>query len=114
MPDLKPSDIDQLHYSGLYPLLGWVLHYLPFVAMARVTYLHHYLPALYFAVLTAGFCVDWFTRSARRSVQWGVFAVLYVAVIGLFVLFRAVTFGMEGPSSRWRYLKWFESWRITD
>ncbi|KAJ1895005.1 Protein O-mannosyltransferase 2, partial [Kickxella alabastrina] len=30
---------------------GWALHYLPFFLMGRVTYLHHYLPALYFALL---------------------------------------------------------------
>ncbi len=115
--ELKPADIDQIHYSGLYPVLGWVLHYLPFVAMARVTYVHHYYPALYFAILTAGFVIDWFTRPlARRNrrMEWAVYAVWYVAVAGLFVLFRAITFGMVGSHRQWSHLKWFETWRITD
>jgi dolichyl-phosphate-mannose-protein mannosyltransferase len=39
---------------------------------------------------------------------------LYAVIIGLYVLFRAVSFGMVGPSSQWSHLKWFDSWKITD
>ncbi|KAK4997270.1 hypothetical protein LTR28_014024 [Elasticomyces elasticus] len=70
--------------------------------MARVTYVHHYYPALYFAILCAGFCLDWSTRALRRGVQWGIYAVL------------AISFGMEGSHTQWRHLKWLDSWRITD
>ncbi|KAK4982116.1 Dolichyl-phosphate-mannose--protein mannosyltransferase 2 [Elasticomyces elasticus] len=112
--ELSMVDIDHMHYSGLYPVIGWFLHYLPFVAMARVTYVHHYYPALYFAILCAGFCLDWSTRGLHRGVQWGIYAVLYAAVIGLFVLFRAISFGMEGSHTQWRHLKWLDTWRITD
>ena len=115
--ELKQSDIDQIHYSGLYPVVGWLLHYLPFVAMARVTYVHHYYPALYFAILTTGFVVDWVTRPLARKnkiVEWAVYGVLYLAIVGLFVLFRAIVFGMVGDNKQWRHLKWFDTWRITD
>ena len=112
--DLNEVEIDHIHYSGLYPYIGWFLHYLPFVIMARVTYVHHYYPALYFAILTAGFCVDWATRRWRKDVQWGAYLVLYVATIALYVLFRAISFGMVGPNAQWRHLKWFDSWRVTD
>ena len=116
--ELKPHEIDQLHYAGLYPLIGWFLHYIPFVAMARVTYLHHYFPALYFAILCFGFCVDWFMlrRGVVRNekVQWAVYAVLYLVVIGMFLVFRDISFGMVGPSSKWKHLKWLSTWRITD
>ena len=116
--ELKPSEIDQIHYGGLYPLAGWFLHYMPFVAMARVTYVHHYYPALYFAILTMGFVLDWVTRPlARRGnkvLEWAVFGVFYAATIGLFWLFRAIVFGMEGSNQQWRHLKWFDKWRIAD
>lgn len=82
--------------------------------MGRVTYVHHYYPALYFAILTSGFCIDFATRKLNKQITWALYGTLYVAVIGLFVLFRAISFGMEGPSSQWSHLKWFESWRITD
>lgn len=112
--DLRPSDIDHIHYSAIYPLIGWFLHYLPFVAMARVTYVHHYFPALYFAILTLGFCVDWVTRPLASRLQWPLFGLLYTTVVLLFFLFRAVTFGMVGPASQWKHLKWFQTWRVTD
>lgn len=31
-------------------VLGWFLHYFPFFLMSRQLFLHHYFPALYFAV----------------------------------------------------------------
>ena len=115
--ELKPSEVDQIHYGGIYPLIGWFLHYLPFVAMARVTYVHHYYPALYFAILTMGFVMDWCTRPLARKdrrIEWAIYGLLYVAVVGLFVTFRAIVFGMEGDNKQWRHLKWFAAWRVTD
>ncbi|KAI9831248.1 MAG: hypothetical protein M1819_005176 [Sarea resinae] len=112
--ELKTHDIDHIHYAGLYPALGWFLHYLPFIAMARVTYVHHYYPALYFAILVEGFVVDHVTSTLPGRARWAVYLVLYAGVVGLFWLFRAISFGMVGPSKQWAHLKWFDSWRITD
>jgi dolichyl-phosphate-mannose-protein mannosyltransferase len=112
--ELSQSDIDFIHYSGIYPVVGWFLHYLPFVAMARVTYVHHYYPALYFAILSAGFLVDWTTQKLASRVRWGVYFVLYAVIIGLFVLFKDIVFGMQGKNQQWRYLKWFDTWRMVD
>lgn len=112
--DLTTREIDQFHYAGIYPVIGWFLHYLPFVAMARVTYVHHYYPALYYAIFTFGFCIDWITRNWRKDIQWGFYLPWYLGTIGLYYLFRAISFGMEGPHTQWSHLKWFESWRMTE
>ena len=112
--ELRQTDIDQIHYAGIYPAIGWFLHYLPFVAMARVTYVHHYYPALYFAILAAGFCMDWTTQKLNSKIRWGIYAILYMAVIGLFVLFSPIVFGMQGNNKQWSHLKWFSTWRISD
>jgi len=114
--DLTQQDIDHIHYSGLYPVIGWFLHYLPFVAMARVTYVHHYYPALYFAILSAGFCVDWAVRrfGVRAVGQAVIFGMLYAGIIGLFVLFSDICFGIVGSHTQLKHLKWFDTWRMTD
>jgi dolichyl-phosphate-mannose-protein mannosyltransferase len=113
--ELTWKDLDQFHYAGIYPLIGWFLHYMPFLAMARVTYVHHYYPALYFAILVNGFVIDWYTRSLKNPViKAGIFGALYALVFAMFWLFRAFCFGMVGDNRQWSHLKWFEQWRMSD
>lgn len=112
--ELNLSEVDQIHYSGIYPIVGWVLHYLPFVIMARVTYVHHYYPALYFAILTFGFVVDWFLRNRKQVLQYAVYGLMYAAVIGLYIYFIPICWGMTGPNKQYRYMKWFDRWRVSD
>ncbi|KAJ5937135.1 hypothetical protein N7454_004790 [Penicillium verhagenii] len=111
---LTQDEIDHIHYSGIYPAIGWVLHYLPFIVMARVTYVHHYYPALYYGIITFGFCVDWISRSLNARVVIVLYAALYAIIIGLFIHFRAIVFGMEGPHQQWAYLRWLSGWRISN
>jgi dolichyl-phosphate-mannose-protein mannosyltransferase len=112
--ELSQNDVDQIHYAGLYPVIGWFLHYLPFVVMARVTYVHHYYPALYFAILTFGFLTDWFLSNKQKVVQYGVYGVLDAIVIGLYIYFIPICFGMTGNNKQYSYMKWFDTWRMSD
>lgn len=42
--------------AGAWLFVGWILHYLPFWAMGRVLYFHHYFPAVIFnSMLTGNF-----------------------------------------------------------
>ncbi|CAI4218186.1 unnamed protein product [Parascedosporium putredinis] len=112
--ELSLQDIDHIHYAGIYPIIGWVLHYLPSAVMARVTYVHHYYPALYFAVLIFAFLVDWFVRGKNKTVQYAVFGFLYTLTIGLYVYFIPICWGMTGPNRQYSYMKWFNNWRVSD
>ncbi|KAB8213598.1 Dolichyl-phosphate-mannose-protein mannosyltransferase-domain-containing protein [Aspergillus novoparasiticus] len=112
--ELSQADINHIHYSGLYPVIGWILHYLPFIVMGRVTYVHHYYPALYYAILTFGFCVDWLTQTMSVKSRWVIYSLLYAIILGMFVHFRVIVFGIEGSSQQWGHLDWLSGWRIAN
>lgn len=112
--DLNAKEIDQIHYAGIYPVAGWFLHYLPFVIMARVTYVHHYYPALYFAILTFGFLTDWLLRNRIKEVQIVMYGMFYAIIIGLYIFFIPICWGMTGNNKQYSRMKWFDSWRVSD
>lgn len=112
--DLSKAEVNHIHYSGLYPAIGWILHYVPFVLMARVTYVHHYYPALYYAILTFGFCVDWVSRKMSLEVRMLLYSSLYAAILGMFIYFGVIVFGIEGPSQHWAHLNWLSGWKIAN
>lgn len=99
--------------AGILPLLGWVLHYWPFIVMGRVTYLHHYVPALYFAILVSGFLMEYLVaRRANKYVKHVVFLLAYVAVVGFFVYLRHFCWGMKGPIQAFKHLRLMRSWEL--
>lgn len=112
--DLKPAEVDQIHYAGIYPAIGWFLHYLPFIVMGRVTYVHHYYPALYFAILVFGFLVDWSMRNRRAAIQIVTYSLLYTATIALYIYFIPICWGMTGSNKQYAYMRWFTRWRMSD
>jgi len=77
--------------------------------MGRVTYIHHYLPTLYFAVLMVGHLFDHFIFKSRRlknKTKWIIFGVAAGVVVGTFWWFRGVAFGIEGPIKEHWGLLW--------
>ncbi|KAJ7183272.1 glycosyltransferase family 39 protein [Mycena filopes] len=102
-------------YVGKIALFGWVLHYVPFLIMGRVTYVHHYLPTLYFAVIMFGHMLDHFVFTSRRigdNTKHIAFAVCASAVIGTFWWFKGVAFGIDGPILEHKGLLWRKTWNI--
>ncbi|KAF8584112.1 glycosyltransferase family 39 protein [Ramaria rubella] len=114
--DFEPGEWDQFLYVGKVAFVGWSFHYLPFLIMGRVTYVHHYLPALYFSVLMTGHLIDHFifrSRGLKERTKHGVFAFCILVVVGTFWWFKGVAFGIEGPVAehwglRWRKVRDFQ------
>ncbi|KAF8207022.1 glycosyltransferase family 39 protein [Mycena galopus ATCC 62051] len=106
---------DHFLYVGKIALFGWMLHYVPFVIMPRVTYVHHYLPTLYFAVLMLAHVFDHFVFSARSIplvAKGVVFGIVAAAIAGTFWWFKGVAFGIDGPIGQHWGLQWRSSWNI--
>ncbi|EEQ37193.1 Dolichyl-phosphate-mannose-protein mannosyltransferase family protein [Clavispora lusitaniae] len=99
--------------AGILPLLGWVLHYWPFIAMGRVTYLHHYVPALYFAIFVAGFFMEYLVaRRANKYLKYVIYLVTYVGIIGSFLYYKDFCWGMTGPLEQYKHLSLLRTWQV--
>ncbi|KAF6750517.1 hypothetical protein DFP72DRAFT_851604 [Ephemerocybe angulata] len=103
----KYNDMDTRAGMGPLPLMGktalfgWAFHYVPFLIMGHVTYLHRYLPTLYFAVLMFGRVLDQFIFSSRRfsmrtkAIVFGVLLSILVATCsGGLVVWRLGLMGL--------------------
>ncbi|PVU97869.1 hypothetical protein BB561_000298 [Smittium simulii] len=93
---------------------GWFFHYFPFFLMGRVTYLHHYLPALYFALLFLAFQIDYFSRyiTNKKNVRMQIF--IFCAVIAglVFLFFFPFTVGYDKPAKNLATRTWRKSWNV--
>lgn len=96
--------------AAIVPFIGWLLHYLPFCVMARVTYVHHYLPAEYFAIFLAGFNLETLTKGLNRYLRATIYLVLYGLTIYTFQYFAPLTQGIEGQMHNQTHFQWFSSW----
>ncbi|KAJ1901835.1 Protein O-mannosyltransferase 2, partial [Coemansia sp. S17] len=90
---------------------GWALHYLPFFAMGRVTYIHHYLPALYFGILFLAYQIynvsSWYL--SERSLRRVLFTCATTALFG-FWWFSPLTYGWNKPIADLKGMQWASSW----
>lgn len=96
--------------QGVMPFTAWVTHYLPFATMGRVTYVHHYVPALYFAILIFGFVVDHFLRSSHNWIKYPIYIVLFGGSIKTYTYFSPICQGMTGMWTDYIYMEWLKSW----
>lgn len=122
--------------------VGWLLHYVPFWAMGRVLYFHHYFPALILSSMITGNistykstfkvqCIilgiliaylleeipKYFSEQNARLVYHVVLGLTLSTVMYSFYLFAPLAYGMNGPTaneenSTMYGLKWMDSWEF--
>jgi len=90
--------------------IAWALHYLPFFLMQRQLFLHHYLPALYFAILcfSATFDIVMKHFKATRRIQ-AAFVFLLVALYA-FNHFSPLAYGSAWTKQQCESSKYLRSW----
>ncbi|WVF69639.1 hypothetical protein IAT40_004418 [Kwoniella sp. CBS 6097] len=113
--DWKEGEFEHWLWVGKIAFGGWALHFFPFLIMGRVTYLHHYLPTLYFAVLMAGHVLDhlFFAPSKRSQFKKLIWFLIWAgSVVVSFWWFKDLALGVHGPvNSHWGWA-WRPSWNI--
>ncbi|KAK8103181.1 Dolichyl-phosphate-mannose--protein mannosyltransferase 1 [Apiospora sp. TS-2023a] len=98
-------------------VLGWAFHYFPFYLMQRQLFLHHYFPALYFAVMA--FCQIYDFATARLPVpgvrenpiinKAGAVAMLALSAI-VFALLSPLAYGNAWTKNECNRVKLFGTW----
>ncbi|KAH8419788.1 hypothetical protein KR009_002658 [Drosophila setifemur] len=97
--------------------VGWVLHYLPFWAMGRVLYFHHYFPALIFNSLLTGIMFNYIIRPLPKWIQHIFLGTVLSILVYSFAVFSPLAYGMSGPlanepNSTMHKLKWLPTWEF--
>ncbi|GME86383.1 unnamed protein product [Ambrosiozyma monospora] len=109
------AEIFNYNLSGLEYILGWFLHYYPSFLMARQLFLHHYIPALYFAILALGQTLEFVyskVLKGKKIVSYALFVLLLSASIHAFLQRTPIIYGSDWTReqceasqllSRWDY-----------
>ncbi|KAL3956981.1 protein mannosyltransferase 1 [Purpureocillium lilacinum] len=115
--DYSSTTFKRFDYEiGTY-VLGWALHYFPFYLMQRQLFLHHYFPALYFAVIALCQMFDYLTAripgvgSRDSAVVNKIAAVSFLAVsIAAFTLYAPLAYGNHWTKGECSRVKLFNTW----
>ncbi|TFK66647.1 glycosyltransferase family 39 protein [Pluteus cervinus] len=90
--------------------IGWVLHYAPFFLMGRQLFLHHYFPALYFAILLSCVFFDFLTSNLRTRVRLQFGVVLMLIAIWHFNRFSSLAYGSPWTKKDCTSARWVKTW----
>ena len=94
---MNENSEDEFLYRFKVTVGGWAFNYLPFYLMGRVTYLHHYYPALLFAILSFGFLFEHLTRNYENRTRSLLAAGIVLLSAGVFIYFSPMAYGFTGP-----------------
>ncbi|KAK0182106.1 hypothetical protein PV327_000275 [Microctonus hyperodae] len=116
---------EKLKSAGIWLFIGWLLHYVPFWAMGRVLYFHHYFPALLYNSMLSGitinFIIDALFFLMPSRIAHTIYHIILGSIISItiysFYLFSPLTYGMDGSTSdtssnQMNSLRWLESWEF--
>lgn len=81
--DFNNATVVYYDRTCIFLLVGWLLHYVPFIAMSRQLFIHHYLPALYCSILLFAVVFDAMTGRLRPRFR----AYCALGLIGIAFLF---------------------------
>lgn len=115
----------QLLTTSNWLFIGWGLHYIPFYAMGRVLYFHHYFSAFLYSSMLTGVTISYLLEIIRTSkptlirktIYDGLIGLIYASAIYSFYLYSPLAYGMSGPVSTEQNstmfgLRWLDSWEF--
>lgn len=115
--DYESVNFKRFDYEIGTSVLGWAFHYFPFYLMQRQLFLHHYFPALYFAITALCQVYDFGTnriggiglRERPGIGRSGIVAFLAASIVA-FTLYAPLSYGNPWTQSACNRVKIFETW----
>ena len=115
--DYRVTTFKRFDYEVGMMVMGWAFHYLPFFLMSRQLFLHHYFPALYFAVIVLCQTYDFVNfRTAgiglrERPAIGQAAAIAFIAVaITVFTYYAPLAYGNRWTKTDCRKVKLLDTW----
>ncbi|KAI0476404.1 dolichyl-phosphate-mannose-protein mannosyltransferase 1 [Xylariaceae sp. FL0804] len=115
--DYSNTTFKRFDYEIGSAVLGWAFHYFPFFLMGRQLFLHHYFPALIFAVMA--FCQIYDFATTRFAIpgvranplinKAGVVALLAMSA-AVFALLAPLAYGNAWTKTECNRVKLFSTW----
>ncbi|CAO1614890.1 unnamed protein product [Parajaminaea phylloscopi] len=90
--------------------LGYALHFFPFALMSRQLFVHHYLPALYFAVLLLALLFDLLTAGLRPRFRLAAASAVIVVVLMTYLQFSPLVYASPWTVKQCERARWLKSW----
>lgn len=76
---------EKLKSAGIWLFIGWLLHYVPFWAMGRVLYFHHYFPALLYNSMLSGITINFIIDALYFIMPSTIAHTIYHIILGSIV-----------------------------
>lgn len=94
-------------------VMAWTFHYLPFFKMERQLFIHHYMPSLYFAVLTLGVGLDIFLRRFPRVMKLTVLVLSSVCIIYTWWVYSPLAYSGSWSLTQCENASLLKSWGLS-
>lgn len=115
--DYENSTFKRFDYEIGSSVLGWALHYFPFYLMKRQLFLHHYFPALYFAIIAFSQLFDFATARvtvagirSNPAINRAATVLFLVLSVAAFTLYSPLAYGNSWTKPECQRLKLFSTW----
>jgi dolichyl-phosphate-mannose-protein mannosyltransferase len=108
--DYLDSTIVFYDRTASFLFISYSLHFFPFFLMSRQLFIHHYLPALYFAVLLLALLFDLLTAGLRPRFRLAAATALLLVVVWGYSEFSALTYAGEWTSRSCERARWLKTW----
>jgi len=115
--DYQNVQFKRFDYELGITVLGWAFHYFPFFLMQRQLFLHHYFPALYFAIMALCQVYDFATTRVggiglrERPLIGKTAAVVFLGLsIAAFALYAPLVYGNSWTKNDCSRVKLLDTW----